>query len=212
MAPQHPQLAGMHPQQQQYHQHYHHQHHNSDTTAQQVNAAGIMPGQMPHQQPPYAHMQHQQQYNTATMPRRQSTPPSAMKQNIMKVNPQSLQQQQHPQQYQQQQQHPQQHPQQYPLTKIQTHDSTLATNNKLPPPEASIPNSNAISSEMYERDKQIYKCSTMRQGGKYDAKGQPIYSAKPSILNCPLPEIPKEAGGGGTTMAQPKVDYCHTLR
>jgi len=53
-----------------------------------------------------------------------------------------------------------------------------------------IPNSNAIDSAMYERDKQIYKCSTMRHGGKYDTKtGQLI---KPSILNCPLPEIPKK--------------------
>jgi protein tweety len=132
-------------------------------------------------------------------------------QNLLKANQQSLQQQQHqlpphPHQLQQQQQQPQQ----YPLTKIQTHDPS---SNKLPPPEATIPNSNAINSEMYERDKQIYKCSTMRQGGKYDAKGQPIYSAKPSILNCPLPEIPKEASeSGATPTTQSKVDYCHTLR
>lgn len=52
-----------------------------------------------------------------------------------------------------------------------------------------IPTSNAIDSAMYERDKQIYKCSTMRPSGKYDTKN---YPAKPSILNCPLPEIPKE--------------------
>lgn len=50
-----------------------------------------------------------------------------------------------------------------------------------------IPNSNSVDSAMYERDKQIYKCSTLRQGGKWDPK------YKPSILNCPLPEIPKEA-------------------
>lgn len=48
-----------------------------------------------------------------------------------------------------------------------------------------IPSSNAIDSAMYERDKQIYKCSTMRPGGKIDPK------MKPAIMNCPLPEIPK---------------------
>lgn len=49
-----------------------------------------------------------------------------------------------------------------------------------------IPSSNTIDSAMYERDKQIYKCSTMRQGGKFDPK------QKPAIMNCPLPEIPKQ--------------------
>lgn len=48
-----------------------------------------------------------------------------------------------------------------------------------------IPSSNDIDSAMFERDKQIYKCSTLRQGGKFDKK------LKPSILNCPLPDIPK---------------------
>lgn len=73
-----------------------------------------------------------------------------------------------------------------------------------------IPNSNLIDSAMFERDKQIYKCSTMRQGGKYDPRNFGPRNAmptitnpngglhgtqaitKPSILNCPLPEIPKE--------------------
>lgn len=58
-------------------------------------------------------------------------------------------------------------------------------------PSDTIPNSTVIDSAMYERDKQIYKCSTMRPGGKFDK----IYGsagAKPSILNCPLPEIPKD--------------------
>lgn len=80
-------------------------------------------------------------------------------------------------------------------------------------PMEGIPNSNLIDSAMFERDKQIYKCSTMRQGGKYDPRNfgprptmqmtatnqqmQPTninVSPKPSILNCPLPEIPKEYG------------------
>lgn len=79
-------------------------------------------------------------------------------------------------------------------------------------PMESIPNSNLIDSAMFERDKQIYKCSTLRQGGKFDPRnfgprpamqmtvnGQHpptsvVQQPKPSILNCPLPEIPKEYG------------------
>lgn len=45
----------------------------------------------------------------------------------------------------------------------------------------------AMDTAIYDRDKGIYKCSTLRQGGKFDPK------YKPSILNCPLPEIPKDA-------------------
>lgn len=55
------------------------------------------------------------------------------------------------------------------------------------PDTIEVPSSNTIDSAMYERDKQIYRCSTLRQGGKFDPK------YKPSILNCPLPEIPKDA-------------------
>lgn len=39
---------------------------------------------------------------------------------------------------------------------------------------------------IYERDKQIYKCNTLRQGGRFDS------GKSSSILNCPLPDIPKE--------------------
>lgn len=56
-----------------------------------------------------------------------------------------------------------------------------------------IPSSNDIDSAMFERDKQIYKCSTLRQGGKFDKK------LKPSILNCPLPDIPKSDNDTPTT-------------
>lgn len=78
-------------------------------------------------------------------------------------------------------------------------------------PIEGIPNSNMIDNAMFERDKQIYKCSTMRQGGKYDPRnfgprpnmtnGSTTTASnaqpKPSILNCPLPEIPKEHGNNG---------------
>uniref|UniRef100_A0A1I8PIP5 Protein tweety homolog n=1 Tax=Stomoxys calcitrans TaxID=35570 RepID=A0A1I8PIP5_STOCA len=47
--------------------------------------------------------------------------------------------------------------------------------------------SEAMDTAIYDREKGIYKCSTLRQGGKFDPK------YKPSILNCPLPEIPKDA-------------------
>ncbi|XP_030381329.1 protein tweety [Scaptodrosophila lebanonensis] len=56
--------------------------------------------------------------------------------------------------------------------------------------------SGMIDTAIYDRDKQIYKCSTLRQGGKFDSK------YKPSILNCPLPEIPKDA-------EQPKVESIY---
>lgn len=68
------------------------------------------------------------------------------------------------------------------------------------------PNANMPDNLIYDRDKQqIFKYSTLRQGGKFDPRnfgprpsipngaqqgaGVP---PKPSILNCPLPEIPKE--------------------
>uniref|UniRef100_A0A1B0C9Q4 Protein tweety homolog n=2 Tax=Lutzomyia longipalpis TaxID=7200 RepID=A0A1B0C9Q4_LUTLO len=53
--------------------------------------------------------------------------------------------------------------------------------------EDAIPSSNVVDSAMFERDKQIYKCSTMRQGGRFDQRAM-----KPAILNCPLPEIPRK--------------------
>lgn len=56
--------------------------------------------------------------------------------------------------------------------------------------EDAIPSSSVVDSALFERDKQIYRCSTMRQGGRFDQKaGGPM---KPAILNCPLPEIPKK--------------------
>lgn len=64
---------------------------------------------------------------------------------------------------------------------------------------------------MYDprQDKQMFKYSTLRQGGKFDprnfgprpnipngaqmaAAAAAAAGAKPSILNCPLPEIPRE--------------------
>ncbi|CAO1412065.1 unnamed protein product [Diamesa hyperborea] len=64
--------------------------------------------------------------------------------------------------------------------------------------ETTIPNSIAIDSAMYERDKQIYKCSTLRHGGKYVPTqpaqlGNNVANIRPSIQNCPLPEIPKHS-------------------
>lgn len=64
-----------------------------------------------------------------------------------------------------------------------------------------IPTSNSIDSAMYERDQQIYKCSTMRaptgNNGltKIYEKKCSFSVAKPSILNCPLPAIPTDADG-----------------
>lgn len=78
----------------------------------------------------------------------------------------------------------------------------------LPVDSPSIPSSNAIDGAMYERDKQIYRCSTMRPStnggagtGRYE-NGKSTFGGggmKPSILNCPLPAIPTEASGGETT-------------
>lgn len=55
--------------------------------------------------------------------------------------------------------------------------------------DASTPEATA---NIYERDKHnVYKCSTLRHGGKFD-------SAKPSsIQNYPLPAIPGTGAGGG---------------
>lgn len=64
---------------------------------------------------------------------------------------------------------------------VVNNNSNMMNKNDIP-----IPSSNAVDSVMYERDKQIYKCSTLRQGGRFDSAKQP------SILNCPLPEIPKD--------------------
>lgn len=94
------------------------------------------------------------------------------------------------------------------------------------PPHAmeQIPNSNFIDNSMFERDKQIYKCSTLRQGGKFDPRnfgnirmppvgpndytmnGNPQNAQKPSILNCPLPEIPKEFANGDPNPMEPKYN------
>lgn len=67
------------------------------------------------------------------------------------------------------------------------------------------PNANLPDNSMYDRDKQqIFKYSTLRQGGKFDPRnfgprpsipnGAQMVATppKPSILNCPLPEIPKD--------------------
>ncbi|XP_017156197.1 protein tweety [Drosophila miranda] len=111
---------------------------------------------------------HQQQQHA------QPPPPSQQQQQLHQLkSPQ--QHQPHPQQ-QQQHQHPHPHPQQ--------------------PESDVVPISTAMDTAIYDRDKQIYKCSTLRQGGKFDPK------YKPSILNCPLPEIPKDA-------EQPKVESIY---
>lgn len=66
------------------------------------------------------------------------------------------------------------------------------------------PNANLPDNGMMDRDKQqMFKYSTLRQGGKFDPRNfgpranipngaQNPATQKPSILNCPLPEIPKE--------------------
>lgn len=76
------------------------------------------------------------------------------------------------------------------------------------------PNANLPDNSMYDRDKQqIFKYSTLRQGGKFDPRNfgprpgipngaqqmnaQMAAQPKPSILNCPLPEIPKEKASNG---------------
>lgn len=66
-----------------------------------------------------------------------------------------------------------------------------------------IPSSNTVDSAMYERDQQIYKCSTMRQGNKF-ADGT---MRKPSILNCPLPEIPKQEEEAIVAVKKPEEIY-----
>lgn len=74
------------------------------------------------------------------------------------------------------------------------------------------PNPNLPDNAMYERDKQqIFKYSTLRQGGKFDPRNfgprpnipngaQIVAPQKPSILNCPLPEIPKEHATNGNDL------------
>lgn len=70
-------------------------------------------------------------------------------------------------------------------------------------PMANIPN--MPDNAMFDRDKQtqMFKYSTLRQGGKFDPRNfgprpnipngaQMAAPVKPSILNCPLPEIPRE--------------------
>lgn len=65
-----------------------------------------------------------------------------------------------------------------------------------------IPSSNTVDSAMYERDQQIYKCSTMRPGSKFDGTMR-----KPSILNCPLPEIPKQEEEAIVAVKKPEEIY-----
>lgn len=72
------------------------------------------------------------------------------------------------------------------------------------------PNANLPDNSMYDRDKQqMFKYSTLRQGGKFDPRNfgprpnipngaQMVPTPpKPSILNCPLPEIPKDKASNG---------------
>lgn len=54
-----------------------------------------------------------------------------------------------------------------------------------------------VDTGIYERDKQIYKCNTLRQGGRFDS------GKSSSILNCPLPDIPKEKQLPQQQMPQP---------
>lgn len=113
-------------------------------------------------------------------------------------HPMQQQQMQQQQQQMQQQQQLQQQSQQH----SHSHGGGVET--------IEVPNSNSIDSSMYERDKQIYKCSTLRQGGKFDPK------YKPSILNCPLPEIPRDRDSshssvppGQSTSKTPRKDGHH---
>ncbi|XP_046802724.1 protein tweety [Lucilia cuprina] len=114
--------------------------------------------------------------NLATM-RRQNSQQNSVNPQIPGHHPQQQQQQQqaqggrmppsaHHQQQQQQQQQQQM---------------------KSPQDVLNVSRTESMDSAIYDRDKGIYKCSTLRQGGKFDPK------YKPSILNCPLPEIPKDA-------------------
>ncbi|XP_055910663.1 protein tweety [Eupeodes corollae] len=106
-------------------------------------------------------------------------------------------------------QHPQHQQSHQPLPPhMQQHPGPMSNQltTKSPPKETiEVPSSNSIDSAMYERDKQIYKCSTLRQGGKFDPK------YKPSILNCPLPEIPKDAGES-PKREEPSNNYSKTLQ
>ena len=66
-----------------------------------------------------------------------------------------------------------------------------------------IPSLNTPDNSIYERDKAIYICSTLRNPNQM--KSQTTFNATPatntkplpSIINCPLPEIPKEAQQNG---------------
>lgn len=72
-------------------------------------------------------------------------------------------------------------------TAVQMPPSSQHQQMKSPQDVLNISRTEAMDTAIYDRDKGIYKCSTLRQGGKFDPK------YKPSILNCPLPEIPKDA-------------------
>lgn len=125
--------------------------------------------------------------------------------------PQYIQNQQshvHPQQQQihhqqpplpQQQQQPQTMPQPVMTQSTKIHVSqippsvSMAMNNPNNPiyvqtktfaADTEIPSSNIVDSDMFERDKQIYKCSTLRHGGKYDLH-------KPSVIPAVIPTVPK---------------------
>lgn len=107
-----------------------------------------------------------------------------------------------------------------PMPNNKVYGETSALPSKTYGDNTAIPTS--VDSAMYERDKQIYKCSTLRHGGKYDqhmlhkakggvpatiptvpqipkfnnvappqANGVTTNGIRPSIQNCPLPEIPK---------------------
>lgn len=153
----------------------------------------------------YHQQQIQNHYSLHPAPR---SPPTGHPQSIMSS---------------QQQMHQQSHaPSIYSQNNAAAIMSGAATLRRPPPnavrdPMEGIPNSNMIDTAMFERDKQIYKCSTMRQGGKYDPRnfgprpnitnGVPMNAPqpKPSILNCPLPEIPKDHGNNGIeNVASPK--------
>lgn len=124
------------------------------------------------------------------------------------------------QQQQQQQQHPTQHHQQPTEMhlNIRSHvDNQVNQLNQLNQlnqvsnimqGDANKNNNNNVVGDMniYNHDKNMYKCLTLRQGGKFDQKH------KPSILNCPLPEIPKEvqqspAPETTTSIASPHLNY-----
>lgn len=63
---------------------------------------------------------------------------------------------------------------------------------------------------MYERDKQIYRCSTMRPsmgGGRYENGKSSFGTTKPTIMNCPLPAIPTEDSSTGDGERKEKSHY-----